>query len=244
MIQLHPANLSNVSLAQPALLQEMLSKWSQPALSKMQKPALRKMQQQPSQLCLSQDPQLSLESRDRYRITYEARQFLHSVYADESQEIIGSVGKGLLVVPGEWARLSNISESGTWLSDETFKVGEKVITRSQGNSAGRIMLPYRRLRQSHPELMSKIEIMQQPAANVDSFILSWSIRSQAAQYPASIWMRDCFSSVFSDSATESMAFANQLSCLVAEKCTSKLQITDTDFAKQFKVQGLSETQAH
>jgi hypothetical protein len=92
--------------------------------------------------------------------------------------------------------------------------------------------------------MSKIEIMQQPAANVDSFILSWSIQAQAAQYPASIWMRDCFSSVFSDSATESMAFANQLSCLVAEKCTSKLQITDTDFAKQFKVQGLSETQAH
>ncbi len=177
---------------------------------------------------------IGISGEDRYRITYEARQLLHSVYADESQEIIGSVGKGLLVVPGEWARLSNISESGTWLSDETFKVGEKVITRSQGNSAGRIMLPYRRLRQSHPELMSKIEIMQQPAANVDSVILSWSIQAQAAQYPASIWMRDCFSSVFSDSATESMALANQLSCLVAEKCTSKLQITDTDFAKQFK----------
>ena len=177
---------------------------------------------------------IGISGEDRYRITYEARQLLHSVYADESQEIIGSVGKGLLVVPGEWARLSNISESGTWLSDETFKIGDKVITRTQGSSAGRVMLPYRRLRQSHPELMSKVEIMQQLAANVDSVILSWSIQAQAAQYPASIWMRDCFSSVFSDSATESMALANQLSCLVAEKCTSKLQITDTDFAKQFK----------
>ena len=177
---------------------------------------------------------IGISGGDRYRITYEARQLLHSVYGDESQEIIGSVGKGLLVVPGEWARLSNISESGTWLSDETFKIGDKVITRTQGSSAGRVMLPYRRLRQSHPELMSKVEIMQQPAANVDSVILSWSIQAQAAQYPASIWMRDCFSSVFSDSATESMALANQLSCLVAEKCTSKLQITDTDFAKQFK----------
>ena len=137
-------------------------------------------------------------------------------------------------MPGEWARLSNISESGTWLSDETFKIGDKVITRTQGSSAGRVMLPYRRLRQNHPELMSKVDIMQQPAANVDSVILSWSIQAQAAQYPASIWMRDCFSSMFSDSATESMALANQLSCLVAEKCTSKLQITDTDFAKQFK----------
>ena len=72
------------------------------------------------------------------RITYEARQRLHPVYADESQEVIGSVGKGLLVVPGGWARLSNISESGTWLSDESFKVGEKLITRTRGSSAGRI----------------------------------------------------------------------------------------------------------
>ena len=69
---------------------------------------------------------------------------------------------------------------------------------------------------------------------MDSIVLSWCIQAQAAQYPASIWMRDCFSSVFSDSATEPMALANQLSCLVAEKCASKLQITDTDFAKQFK----------
>ena len=61
---------------------------------------------------------------------------------------------------------------------------------------------------------------------MDSVVLSWSIQAQA-----SMWMTDCFSSVFSDSATESMALANQLSCLVAE---NKLQITDTDFAKQFK----------
>ena len=31
-----------------------------------------------------------------------------------------------------------------------------------------------------------------------------------------------------------MAAAQQVSCLVAAKCTSKLQITDSDFAKQFK----------
>ena len=31
-----------------------------------------------------------------------------------------------------------------------------------------------------------------------------------------------------------MALANQVSCLVAQKCTSKLQITDTDFSKQCK----------
>eukprot|EP00438_Fugacium_kawagutii_P005359 Skav207096 [mRNA] locus=scaffold2123:25752:29784:+ [translate_table: standard] len=76
--------------------------------------------------------------------------------------------------------------------------------------------------------------MSQPASNVDSVILKWCIEAQAEQFPASLWMRDCFSSVFTEAATEAMSLANQLSCLVAEKCASKLQITDTDFAKQFK----------
>ncbi|CAE7513749.1 unnamed protein product [Symbiodinium natans] len=76
--------------------------------------------------------------------------------------------------------------------------------------------------------------MSQPAANVDSVILSWVIEGQATEYPCSVWQRDCFSSVFSDTAAESMALAQQISCLVAAKCTSKLQITDSDFAKEFK----------
>ena len=180
---------------------------------------------------------IGISGEDRYRITYEARQLLHNVYASEDKEIIGSVGKGLLVVPGQWARLSNISDSGTWLQTESFKVGDTVITRTQGTSAGRILLPYRKLRASNPELMSKIELMQQPAANVDSVILSWSIEAQAQQYPPSLWQRDCFSSVFSDTATEAMALANQVSCLVAEKCTSKLQITDTDFFPESACEG-------
>ena len=73
---------------------------------------------------------IGISGEDRYRITYEARQLLHNVYASEDKEIIGSVGKGLLVVPGQWARLSNISDSGTWLQTESFKVGDTVITRT------------------------------------------------------------------------------------------------------------------
>ena len=192
-------------------------------------PAAKPALPQPGSITL-----IGISGEDRYRITYEARQLLHNVYASEDEEVIGSVGKGLLVVPGQWGRLSNISDLGTWIQTESFKVGDTVITRTQGTSAGRILLPYRNLRKSHPDLMSKIELMQQPAANVDSVILSWSIEAQAQQYPASLWQRDCFSSVFSDTATKAMALANQVSCLVAEKCTSKLQITDTDFSKQFK----------
>eukprot|EP00438_Fugacium_kawagutii_P023501 Skav201510 [mRNA] locus=scaffold1154:403000:409629:+ [translate_table: standard] len=120
------------------------------------------------------------------------------------------------------------------LIDETFSVGDKTITRKKGESAGKILLPYRRLRKEHPDLVGEVDIMSQPAANVDSVILTWVIQRQAEEYPCSVWMRDCFSSVFADSTTEALALANQLSCLVAEKCTSKLQITDTDFSKQFK----------
>ena len=177
---------------------------------------------------------IGVSGDDRFRITYEARQLLFNVCGSPDTEIQGAVGKGLLVVPGHWARLSNISPQGTWIKTESFKVGEKVIHREAGHSVGRILEPYRKIRAEHPELMSKIELMSQPASNVDSVILKWCIESQAEEYPCSVWQRDCFSSVFSDAATESMALANQLSCLVAKKCTSKLQITDTDFSKQFK----------
>ena len=141
----------------------------------------------------------------------------------------GLVGKGLLVVPGQWARLSNISADGKWLRTESFKIGAKEIVHSH-----KILEAYRKVRASHPELVAQLDIMSQPAANVDSVILSWCIEKQATEHPCSLWQRDCFSSVFSESATKAMALAQQVSCLVAAKCISKLQITDSDFAKQFK----------
>ena len=72
---------------------------------------------------------IGVSGDERFRITYEARQLLHSVHSQD--EIVGSVGKGLLVVPGQWARLSNISEGGTWLKTESFQVGDKTVVRKQ-----------------------------------------------------------------------------------------------------------------
>ena len=171
---------------------------------------------------------------ERFRITYEARQLLTNIYGSSDTEIIGQVWKGLLVVPGQWARLSNISANGTWLKTESFQVADKVITHTQGEKVGRILAAYRKLRASDPHLFTSVEVMSQPAANVDSVILSWSIESQAEAFPCSVWQRDCFSSVFGEAAEKGMFLAQQISCLVAEKCTSKIQITDTDFSKQFK----------
>ena len=166
--------------------------------------------------------------------TYEARQLLSNLLGSAEEAVTGLVGKGLPVVPGQWARLSNISADGKWLRTERFKIGAKEIVHSQGASVGRILEAYRKVRASHPELVAQLDITSQPAANVDSVILSWCIEKQATEHPCSLWQRDCFSSVFSESATRVMALAQQVSCLVAAKCTSKLQITDSDFAKQFK----------
>ena len=177
---------------------------------------------------------LGHSAEERFRITYEARQLLRKVFASPETPIVGSVGRGLLVVPGQWARLSNISEDGKWLRTETFRIGSKEVVHTKGASAGRALEAYRKVRKSHPELVAQLDIMSQPASNVDSVILSWVIEGQASEHPCSMWQRDCFSSVFADSAVQSMAAAQQVSCLVAAKCTSKLQITDSDFAKQFK----------
>ena len=99
---------------------------------------------------------------------------------------------------------------------------------------GRALAAYRKLRLSDPKLFESVEVMSQPASNVDSVILSWAIESQAQAFPCSVWQRDCFSSVFGEAAEKAMFLGQQISCLVAEKCTSKIQITDTDFSKQFK----------
>ena len=66
---------------------------------------------------------LGHSAEERFRITYEARQLLHKVFAGPETPIVGSVGRGLLVVPGQWARLSNISEDDQqlWLGWQALR---------------------------------------------------------------------------------------------------------------------------
>ena len=116
-------------------------------------------------------------NEERFRITYEARQLLRNVFGDPESPVLGVVGKGLLVVPRQWARLSNISEDGKFIEAEQFKVASKKIVRGAGTSAGRILEAYRKVRKSHPELVEQLEIMSQPAANVDSVILGWVLEA-------------------------------------------------------------------
>ena len=94
---------------------------------------------------------------ERFRITYEARQLISGLDGSGSKPE-GHVGKGLLVVPGTWARPSNISDDGRWIKHEEFKVGSKTFVHGQGRSVGRILESWRQLRKDRPELFERIEV--------------------------------------------------------------------------------------
>ena len=81
---------------------------------------------------------LGHSGEERFGITDEARQLLSNLldFAEAEEAVTGLVGKGLLVVPGQWARLSNISVDGKWLRTERFKIGSKEFVHFQGASPG------------------------------------------------------------------------------------------------------------
>lgn len=170
---------------------------------------------------------------DRYRVTYEARQILYNLGSSE-KELVGDVLPGLLIFHGTHARLSNISESGTFITDESFFWKGRLIERKAGTSAGRLLLPWRKLRASEPALFESISIMQQPAGNVDNIIFAWSQAELSKHGPCQIHQRDSFSASWSPSSAQSLYLSQSLQTIVAPKMTASLQLTDTDYSRSFK----------
>ncbi len=112
---------------------------------------------------------------DRFRITYEARQVLRGYFHEDfNSKPACSVYKGLVVVPGVHARLSNISAVGQWIASESFWYKGHLVERVAGVSVGNIMSKWRQLRTEHPELTDAFTIMQQPSAYVDPVIFTWA----------------------------------------------------------------------
>ena len=96
--------------------------------------------------------------------------------------MLGLVHQGALVVHGaRHCRLSNIDASGNWVKTETYSFQGRTVVRQAGNSAGKLMLPWRRLRHSNPELFEQLAVYQQPSGYVDSIILVWMIEELAEQ---------------------------------------------------------------
>ena len=123
---------------------------------------------------------------EKYRITYEARHLVLNYFNGE--EPVGMLWKGALVVKGAvHARLHNISAEGTWIKDEVFEYAGQVIRRQAGQSAGRVLESFRKVRDTKPELLEHLEVYSQPAAVVDSIIQKWMLELQAAEFPCSLW---------------------------------------------------------
>ena len=174
-------------------------------------------------------------AQEKFRITYEARHILKNYLKGSEAEPVGLQWQGALVVKGAaHCRLSNITPEGTWKETEVFVYAGKKIKRKAGKSAGRIMQPWRDLRQKHPEWFEDLEVYSQPAAVVDSVIMKWMIEVQSEAFPCSIWCRDMLAAGQGMQVKIVQAAAQQLGSRVYGGVTCLVQVTDTDFSWSFR----------
>ena len=168
---------------------------------------------------------------EKWRITYEARQRISNITGDGHP--VGSVEKGLLIFPGSHASLDQVDDDGKYINDVKFQVGDKITTHQKGSKC-RVLQWAVKMRKDHPDLMSKIDIMTQPASNCDAIVLSWIVQQQINREPASLFIRDCFSASFADEVRSVQFLGNQVPAEILGKLTQRLQVTDTDYARSFK----------
>ena len=79
----------------------------------------------------------------------------------------------ILIVPGAYARLENISEAGTWIRAERFQHGDKFTEREAGEKVGSRMAQWRKTRTEHPELFANMRVWQTPTAFQDGVAWAW-----------------------------------------------------------------------
>ena len=172
-------------------------------------------------------------AQEKYRITYEARHLLKNYLNGEDP--VGLQWQGALVVKGAvHCRLSNITPEGTWKESEKYVYGGRNFKREAGKCAGRVMMPWRELRERRPEWFEDLEVYCQPAAVVDSIIMKWMLEEQAEAFPCSIWCRDMLAAGQAMQTKVVQAAAQQLGSRVYGGVTCLVQVTDTDYSWSFK----------
>ena len=170
---------------------------------------------------------------DKYRITFEAHQMVSGFFnPDEAPQ--GHVLPGILIVPGPHAALSNISEKGEWISDEKFFHAGQMRLHKKGNSVGRTLEPWRKLRASNPQLMRHFHVYSQPSSNTDGVIMSWVIRDMSKTLGMRLHCRDMFGAAFVDEVRNMQFLGHEVASNIMGKMTASMQLTDTDFAHEFK----------
>ena len=132
---------------------------------------------------------------DKFRITYEARQKIRGLCGDGT-EPSAEVSSGLLVFPGRHCRLSNLDSEGRYISMERYRVGNSEVVHLSGEKCRSLKWAVR-LRSLYPQEFSEIDIMQQPASNVDGVLLNWVVQGQGSEEPCSLYIRDSFAAIFS-----------------------------------------------
>ena len=172
---------------------------------------------------------------DKYRITFEAHQMV-SGFFNPDQHPQGHVMPGILIVPGPHAAMSNISEKGEWISDEKYYHCGQMRTHKKGSSVGRTLEPWRKLRKSHPELLRHFFVYSQPSSNTDGVIMSWVIRDMSSRLGMRLHQRDMFGAAFVDEVRNMQFLGHEVAANIMSKMTASMQLTDTDFAHEFKSQ--------
>ena len=187
---------------------------------------------------ITQMRQAAASEADRFRVTLELSQLVRNVYRP-GVALEVSHGIPLLIVPGQHARLSNISEAGTFIQDEVFEVKRKQKVRKAGSSAGNLMLSWRQLRDHGSEetksYLKSIEVMQQPSAFADGVICSWTAEMRCRrEAPQMVVVRDMFAGGLSQSTKRVSIVSNQLRSYICGKMTPVCQVTDVGVAGVLK----------
>ena len=170
---------------------------------------------------MTQMRQAAAAEADRFRVTLELSQLVRNVYRP-GVPLEVSHGIPVLIVPGQHARLSNISEDGTFIQDEVFEVKRKQKVRKAGSSAGNLMLSWRKLRDHGSEetksFLKSIEVMQQPSAFADGVICSWTAEMRCRrEAPQMVVVRDMFAGGLSQSTKRVSIVSNQLRAYICGK---------------------------
>ena len=156
------------------------------------------------------------EGADKFRVTVECRQVIYNYLKDEDPK--GVMGPTLLVVGGTHCRLSNIDKDGRWIRSEKFVYEGKETVRIAGEKAHvQLMKTWRALRVEAPHLFEGLQVMQQPAAVVDSVITHWALEDLGSRYPCSIWQRDMLAASSNVQAKAAMQVIGQLEASVMGK---------------------------
>ena len=173
---------------------------------------------------------------DKYRLTWIDFQVVTGWF-DAGAQPKGSLLPCVLLVPSDThCRLEDIDQEGNWTRDHEFQVGDEVVKRRRGESAGAILRTWRALRDRSPDptWTKKFRVWGQPCAWADAVIAQWTLEYIKDHYNQAVLVADCLLAHWNSNSL-AVAWANQLLQVpIAPGATGLLQVADTHYHSPFK----------